>query len=122
MKIAVGSVNYSLDSPASEIFGRSSAFIIADLDKDKIKSINVIENPAKNEFGAGNTAAQFISDHEVNVLISGKLGPVAFHILKNAGIKVYKARSGSVEKNLNRFIEGKLEEITSLSGGFPSQS
>jgi len=76
----------------------------------------------KNKFGAGNTAAQFIADHEVNVLISGKLGPVAFHILKNAGIKVYKASSGSVEKNLKRFIEGKLEEITSLSGGFPSQS
>ena len=122
MKIAFGSVNYSLDSPASEIFGRSSAFIIADLDKDKIKSINVIENPVKNEFGAGNTAAQFIADHEVNVLISGKLGPVSFHILKNAGIKVYKVSSGSVEKNLKRFIEGKLEEITSLSGGFPSQS
>jgi predicted Fe-Mo cluster-binding NifX family protein len=52
-------------------------------------------------------------------LICGKLGPVAFQILKNAEIKVYKIIPGNVEKNLERFSEGKLEEITSLSRGFP---
>lgn len=80
--------------------------------------MSTLENPAKNEKGAGNLAAQFMVDHKVEALISGKLGPVAFHILKNAGIKVYKITSGNVENNLKRFIEDKLEEITSLSGGF----
>lgn len=47
-----------------------------------------------------------------------KTGSVAFHILKNAGIKVYRITSGNVEKNLKHFIKGKLEEITSLSGEF----
>jgi predicted Fe-Mo cluster-binding NifX family protein len=119
MKIAVASAGNNLESTLSAIFGRSSAFIIVDLENGEIKEVSAIENPAKNETGAGNTAAQFIVDHEVEVLISGKLGPVAFHILKNAGIKVYKITSGNVEKNLERFREGKLEEITSLSGGFP---
>ena len=68
----------------------------------------------KQELGA--PQHRIMVDHEVKVLISGKLGPVAFHILKNAGIRVYKFTSGSVEKNLNRFKDGKLDEITSLSG------
>jgi predicted Fe-Mo cluster-binding NifX family protein len=119
MKIAVASTGNSLESTVSSIFGRSPIFIIVDLENKTINVLSTIENPAKNETGAGNTAAQFIIDHEVEILISGKLGPIAFHILKNAGIRVYKGTSGSVEKNLKRFKEGKLEEISSLSGGFP---
>lgn len=64
-------------------------------------------------------AAQFIVDHEVKALISGELGPIAFHILKNAGIKVYKIIPGTVENNLKQLKKGKLEEITSISHGFP---
>jgi predicted Fe-Mo cluster-binding NifX family protein len=40
--------------------------------------------------------------------------------LKNAGIKVYRIIPGSVRKNLKRFTDGKLKEITSLSSGFPA--
>ena len=118
MKIAVGSAGYDLNSKVSGIFGVSSAFIIANIENKEIKKIFVINN-AQNKLGSGSTAAQIIVDHEVNTLICGKLGPVAFHILKNAGIKVFKIIPGSVEKNLKRFKEEKLEEITTLSSGFP---
>jgi len=119
MKVAVASKEYNLDSEVNPIFGRSSAFIIADVEEGNIKNISIIENPAKNETGAGNTAANFIVNQKVDILISGTFGPVAFHILKNAGITVYKITSGSVEKHLKRFIANKLEEVTTLSGGFP---
>ncbi|HML06099.1 MAG TPA: NifB/NifX family molybdenum-iron cluster-binding protein [Methanobacterium sp.] len=118
MKIAVGSKGYNLNSEISDIFGRSSAFLIANIENKEIKEISVINN-AQNKLGSGNIAAQIIVDHEVNTVICGKLGPVAFHILKNADIKVFKIIPGSVGKNLKRFREGKLEEITSLSNGFP---
>ena len=72
-----------------------------------------------NEKGAGNMAAQFMVDNEIETLISGKLGPVAFGILKNAGVKIYKIKLKDVETNLRYFREGKLMEITSLSSGFP---
>ena len=117
MKIAVASTGYSLDSDVSPIFGRSSAFVIVEMDKSNITSTSIIKNPATTR--SGNTAAYFLTNQGIKVLISGKLGPVAFHTLKNAGIKVYKATSKSVEGNLKRFMEGKLEEVTSLSGGFP---
>ncbi len=119
MKIAVASTGYTLDADISPIFGRSSAFVIADVEKDKIKDKLIVENSAKNKSGSGNTAAYFLIDYGIKILISGKLGPVAFQMMKNAGIKVYKATSISVEINLKQFMEGKLKEVTSLSGGFP---
>ena len=119
MKIAVGSKGYNLYSQVSDIFGRSSAFIIVDLENKEIKITSVINNPVRKESGSGSTAAQIIVDHDADALICGKLGPVAFHILRNSEINVYKITSGNVETNLKRFMDGKLKEITSLSSGFP---
>lgn len=119
MKIAIASTGLTLQSNASAVFGRSPNFIIVDLENDEIENISPIENPAKNERGAGNLAAQFIIDQGVEALILGELGNVAFGILRNAGIKIYKIRPGNVEKNLKYFEESKLDEITSVSSGFP---
>ena len=119
MKVATASTGYDMNSPISTIFGTSTSFIIAEFENEEITDISVIKNPAKNKSGSGSIAAQLMVDNEVNALITGKLGPVAFLILKNASIKVYKFTPGSVEKNLKRFILGKLEEVTTLSGGFP---
>ncbi len=119
MKIAIASTGLTLQSNVSAVFGRSPNFIIVVLENGEIENISPIENPAKNERGAGNLAAQFIIDHGVEILILGELGNVAFGILRNAGIKIYKIRPGNVEKNLKYFEESKLDEITSVSSGFP---
>ena len=119
MKLAIASTGLTLQSNVSDVFGRSPNFIIIDLENDEIGNVSPIENPAKNERGAGNLAAQFIIDQGVQAMILGELGNVAFGILKNAGIKIYKIRPGSVEKNLKYFEESKLDEITSVSSGFP---
>ena len=119
MKIAITSTGLNLESDISYVFGRSPHFIIINLENSEIGHISSIENPAKNETGAGNLAAQFMIDQGVEALILGELGNVAFGILRNAGIKIYKISPGSVEKNLKYFREGKLEEITSASCGFP---
>ncbi|MGB9936136.1 MAG: NifB/NifX family molybdenum-iron cluster-binding protein [Methanobacterium sp.] len=119
MKIAVSADGYSLYSNPSPILGKSNAFIIIDLEDNEIKNIKSLENPAKKWTGSGNTAANFIANHDVEILISGKFGNVAFQILKNADIKTYKFTSGTVEKNVKQFIKGKLKEITSVDSGFP---
>lgn len=119
MKIAIVSTGLTLQSNVSAVFGRSPNFIIVDMENGEIGNISPIENPAKNERGAGNLAAQFIIDQGVEALILGELGNVAFGILRNAGIKIYKIRPGNVEKNLKYFEESKLDEITSVSSGFP---
>ena len=119
MKIAVASTGLTLQSSVSTVFGRSPNFIVVDLENDETKNVLPIENPAKNERGAGNLAAQFIIDQDVEALILGEMGNVAFGILRNAGIKIYKIRPGNVEKNIEYFKESKLDEITSVSSGFP---
>jgi len=120
MKVAVTSIGNGLDSEISSVFGRCPYFIIADIEDGEIKGDIAVENPAKNESrGAGIKAAQFIANKGVTVLISGAVGPNAFDILKQVGIKVYKLKSGSVKDNLEEFIEGKLEQITSSSSGSP---
>lgn len=77
------------------------------------------ENPMRSEKGAGSLSSNYLADNNVDALITGKLGNVSFHILRNTGIKVYKSIPGTVEKNLKMFNEGKLVEITTLQGGFP---
>ena len=119
MKVAIPSTGLNSESNVSFVFGRSPNFIITDLENNEIKNTSSIENPAKNERGAGNLAAQFMIDQGVEALILSELGNVAFGILRNAGIKIYKISLGSVERNLKYFREGKLEEITSASCGFP---
>jgi predicted Fe-Mo cluster-binding NifX family protein len=78
MKVAVASTGSNLNSDIGHLFGRSPNFLIADMENGEIKDIYPIENPSKNEKGAGNMAAQFIVDNEVKILISGELDPIAF--------------------------------------------
>ncbi len=120
MKVAVTSIGTSLDSEISSIFGRCPYFVIADIEDGELKGGVAEENPAKKESrGAGIKAAQFIANKEVTALISGAVGPNAFDILNQVGVKVYKLESSTVKDNLNMFIEGKVEQITSSSSGSP---
>lgn len=119
MKIAIASTGNNLDSEVSLVFARSPYFIVADLEDGDIKETSTVENPSKNERGAGISAAQFIANKNVDALISGAVGPNAFNILKQIGIKVYKLQSGTVKENLKLFTENRMDEITSSSSGGP---
>ena len=44
----------------------------------------------------------------METLISEFIGSNAFNILRKAGIKIYKLKSGSVNDNLKLFTEGKI--------------
>ncbi len=119
LKIVIASKGRDLGSQVSPIFGRSQDFIIFDLKNGEIKDIIAVENPVRSEKGAGSLASNYLADNDIEVLITGKLGNVSFHVLRNAGIKVYKNIPGTVEKNIEKFKQGKLMEITTLQGGFP---
>lgn len=119
MKIAITTEEKGLNSNVSPVFGRSPYITIVDLENNEIIKETVIENPFRLEKGAGNMVAQFLADNGIDILISGEMGPVAFHILKNAEINVYKAASVNVDDNLKRLTGNKLKEVTSLSSGYP---
>ncbi len=86
MKIAV-----SVDTPepgarVSFSFGRTSYFAICSTEKDEIL---FIKNPFSNVFGgAGIQAAQLLISHNIDLVVTGKIGKNAMRFLSFAGIRV----------------------------------
>ncbi|MFA5480076.1 MAG: NifB/NifX family molybdenum-iron cluster-binding protein, partial [Candidatus Muiribacteriota bacterium] len=62
--------------------------------------------------GAGVQSGKLLVDNNVNVLITGHVGPNAFNVLKRADIKIYSAKAGTVQEALKNFVEKNLEELT----------
>ena len=110
MKIAITSIDGTMEGKMDERFGRTSKFIIYDTDT---KDIDIIDNN-KNlnaSQGAGIQSAQNIIDAGINAVISGHLGPNAFKVLQSAGIDVYTASSQPVSEVLKAYEHGKLHKL-----------
>ena len=113
MKIAVASTGEGLDSQISMIFGRCPQFVIVEIEGKEIKDSKTIQNTAVGQMGgAGITAAQIVGNEKVEVVITGAMGPRAFDVMNQLGIKVFSAVPGTVRDNVQQFIDGKLKELT----------
>ncbi len=115
MKIAISSEGPHLDSHCDPRFARCNFFIIYDLENEKF---SIVENPYKDLHpGAGFKTAKLISERNVDAVISGKVGPHAFGILKSAGIKIYIIDGGFVREVIELFKKGKLKIQTKPAPG-----
>jgi predicted Fe-Mo cluster-binding NifX family protein len=109
MKIAVSSTGKDLDSMLDVRFGRCNYFVIYDTEGGSVESF---ENRGQmSGGGAGIAAAQQIIDKDVNVVITGNMGPNAFNLFKDSDIKVYRSGSIKIETAVQLFKEGKLNEL-----------
>ncbi len=112
MKIVVSSTGDSLGSMVDPRFGRCAYFIIADIEENKIKNFEALENQAVNAMGgAGIQAAQLVANKGVNIVISGNMGPNAFGVLSQTEIKIVTGVGGiSVKEAIERYLNGELKE------------
>jgi predicted Fe-Mo cluster-binding NifX family protein len=111
MKIAVSSIDKNIEGNISDVFARCPYFIIVDIENQEIKKTEAIKNESENQMGgAGISAAQLVAEKNVNVVITGNVGPRAFDVLKQFKIKVYSG-SGAIKEVLQEFINGKLKKI-----------
>jgi predicted Fe-Mo cluster-binding NifX family protein len=112
MKIAVSATAGSLDAIVDPRFGRCAYFVIVEVEGNDIKNFEAIQNPAATAIGgAGIQAAQLIVDKGAEVLISGNMGPNAFSILSETGIKIVTGVAGiSVKEAVQRYLKGELKE------------
>lgn len=109
MKIAISSKGKSGNDLLDARFGRCEYFQICDT---KDNSFKVIENKGQSSNGgAGIAAANQIIDENVDIIITGNLGPNAFELINKAEIKAYKCESISIEAALNKYNNNELEEI-----------
>jgi len=115
MKIAVASTGQELDSNVDSRFGRCPYFVIVYVEKNEIKDHESIKNVAVNAIGgAGIQAAQTVANKGVNIIITGNIGPNAFNVLHNVGIKIITGVMGiTVKDAVERYLKGEFKETTS---------
>jgi predicted Fe-Mo cluster-binding NifX family protein len=107
MKIAI-SVTASKPGAAFEPrFGRAAAFAIVDTNTGEQQ---VVANPAAQSRGrAGIRAAEFLVRQHVEAGISGAFGPNAYEVLQASGVRLYQAKSGTVDDLVASLLKGDLD-------------
>lgn len=111
MKIVFSSSGKDLDSNLDLRFGRCPYFLIYDTENKEVK---VLENAGQSASGgAGIAAAQQVADENVDTVVTSNMGPNAFNLLKEAGIKIYKGKSIPCRLLVDELNDGKLEEFNS---------
>ena len=111
MKIVVSSTGKNIENNVSDVFGRCQYFIIAEIKDDKIGKIGAIKNESANQMGgAGISSAQLMAEKDIDVVITGNVGPRALDVLKQFNIEIYSGE-GIVKNVLQEFIVKKLKKV-----------
>jgi len=111
MRIAVTSTGNTLDSPVDPRFGRCRFFVFVD---PETMEYEAVENEAMMAAGgAGPQAAQIVTGHGAEAVITGNVGPNAAAALQAAGVKVLVGAGGTVRESVEMFKRGELQEATS---------
>lgn len=110
MKIAVTSMDGTLEGMVDERFGRARKVILYDPNTD---ATEVIENSTQVDMaqGAGIQAAQNVVRTGARAVISGHLGPKAFYVLQTAGVEIYSAPNMTAGEAIRRYKEKTLIKL-----------
>lgn len=109
MLLMITSQDKDLQSQPNPQFGRTPYFIKYNLENDDWEAL---ENAAQSESGgAGVAASQFVINHQVSAVISGRFGPNAYHALKAAGLELWTFEPDcvSVEQVIEQYKKGLLK-------------
>lgn len=107
MKVVITCKGRTLKDPIDRRFGRCPTFLFVDSDT---LDVEAIQNEASSEpVGASIGAAKKLARrHEVEAIITGRLGPNAARILESAGIPVYSGVEGTARQALKDYRSGRL--------------
>lgn len=109
MRVAVTSTGTTLESPVDERFGRAQYFLI--VETDTLEMVEVVDNSARRQaaHGAGVQSVQAVTEHSVDWVLTGNVGPSAFSLLEAAGVRVGTGASGTVKETVEKFKSGGFE-------------
>lgn len=110
MIVAVSTNGDNLESAIVDPrFGRCNNFLIVNT---KDLSFFVLANQAKFEgHGAGISAARYVINESVEVVISGNIGPNAYQTLAAANVKMY-VYNGLIMNAIKELQSNSLKELT----------
>jgi predicted Fe-Mo cluster-binding NifX family protein len=110
MRICIPSKGPEPGDFVDERFGRAPYYLIHDTESGKTESY---KNPAAEAMGGvGPRAAQFLLDHNVNILITARVGGNALGALKAGGITIllYDEAGRTVTDAIDAYNHGGLRE------------
>lgn len=101
------------DAPATVIeerFGRAPYFAVGD--PVAPAAVEFVANPgAVAATGAGTGAAQLLVNLDVEVLITGQVGPNALEMLAEAGVQLYRAPALPLADVFEKYRAGQLPAL-----------
>ena len=115
MKISVTASGTTLDASVDPRFGRASYFMIVDSETMAFEAVSNASAGAMS--GAGIQAAQTIANKEVDILITGNVGPNAFQALASTGIRIFVGANGTVREVIEKYKNGELTETQAPTVG-----
>ena len=109
MKICVSSVASNPDALVDPRFGRCQHFVVVDAETMEFETIP--NDASRAAGGAGIQAAQTVVSRNVDVVLTGNVGPKAFQALSSAGVKIVTGAFGSVREAIERYKNGELAVV-----------
>jgi len=110
MKICITSLGPDLDSPIDPRFGRAQYLLLLDQEGNLEEALPNSGIEAMR--GAGIAAAQQIVNKGIKILITGNIGPNAFGVLAQSGVKVALVPPGvSVKEAFKMWEQDKLSLV-----------
>jgi len=108
MKIAFSAENDSgLDSRLSPHFGRCPYYVFVEVESGEAVAVETRKNPYFDSHEHG-VVPRYIAGENVNVMISGGMGPRAIEWFRQFNVEVVTGASGMVKDVLNDYLEGRL--------------
>jgi len=105
--------NQLLKSRISQSFSHSPFFAFVTLEKEKITSLVIKENPyQKKTLRAGLSVGHYLIKHKVNVVLTPEIGAITFHILGDDLVQIYQVQEQSLAQVIQDFLEGKLSLLS----------
>lgn len=105
MKIAVPTRNNVVD----DHFGHCEAYTVFTIDADKqIEKTEILPSP--QGCGCKSNIAAILREMGVGIMLAGNMGSGAFNVLQNHGIQVFRGCSGNVNRLVETFLKGTIED------------
>lgn len=106
MKLCITAAGNDISAATDAAFGRAPWFVLVDTESGATQGIENVSSQAAQ--GAGIAAAQTMSEHGVDAVLTGRLGPKARAALEASGVRMYEGLGRStVAEALEQFRAGQ---------------
>ena len=114
MKVAITTRGPNLACQVDTRFGRAEHILVVDTHTGLCETHDN-SSTSQAVSGAGVQAGKSVVDLGARALITGNVGPKAFHVLQAGGVEVYEVVDSTAQDALRAFEVGELEPIVQPS-------